>query len=48
MPKPDKNDESNGIILGHEVLQSAVIFFQVDFGHELDSKFQLEKGSTPT
>ena len=44
MPKPDKNDASNGLILGHEVLQKCTNFFQVDFGHGLDSKTELEEG----
>ena len=48
MPKPDKNDASNGLSLGHEVLQQYSIFFQVDFGHGLDSKIELEEGSIPT
>ena len=38
MPKTDKNDASNGLILDHEVLQNFSNFFQVDFGHGLDSK----------
>ena len=48
MPKPDKNDASNGLILGHEVLQKCNIFFHVDFGHGLDLKIELEEGLIPT
>ena len=47
MPKPDKNDASNGLILGHEVLQKCSNFFQVDFGHGLDLKIEMEEGSFP-
>ena len=43
MPKPDKNDASNGLILGHDSN-----FFLVDFGHGLDSKIELEEGSIST
>ena len=42
MPKPDKNDVSNGFILRHKVLQKCSNFFQVDFGHGLDWKIELE------
>ena len=48
MPNPDKNDASNGLILGHEVLQTCSNFFQVDFGLGLDPKIELEEGSIPT
>ena len=48
MPKPDKNNASNGLILGHKVRQKCNNFFQVDFRHELDSKIELEEGSIPT
>ena len=47
MPKPDKNDASNGLILGHEVLQKCSFLFQVNFGHGLDLKIELEVGSIP-
>ena len=45
MPKPDKNDASNGLILGHEVLQNCSNFFQEDFELGLDPKIELEEGS---
>ena len=48
MPKPYKNNASNGLILGHEVLQKCSIFFQVDFGHGLDLKIELKEGLIPT
>ena len=48
MPKPDKKDASNGLILGHEVLQKCCNVFQVDCGHGLDSKIKLEEGLIPT
>ena len=48
MPKLGKNDASIDLILGHEVLQNCSNFFQVDFGHGLDSKIELEEGSIPT
>ena len=48
MPKPDKNDASNGLILGHEVLQKCSKCFQEDFELWLDPKIELEEGSIPT
>ena len=42
MPKPDKNDASNGLILGHEVLRKCSNFFQEDFELGLDPKIELE------
>ena len=49
MPKPDKNDASNGLILGHEVLQKCSnFFFHINFGHGLDPKIELGVGSIPT
>ena len=48
MPKPDKNDASNGFTLGHEVLQTCSIFSKVDFGHGLDSKIEFEESLIPT
>ena len=47
MHKADKNHASNGLILGHEVLQKCSNFFQVDFGHGLDSKIELEEVLIP-
>ena len=47
MPKPDKNDASNGLILGHEVLQKCSNFFQVDLELGLDLKIELEEGLIP-
>ena len=44
MLKPDKNNASNGLTLGHEVLQKCSNFFQVDFGHGSDSKIELVEG----
>ena len=38
MPKPDKNDASNGLILGYEVLRKGSNFFQKDFKLGLDPK----------
>ena len=48
MPKPDKNDASNGLILDHEVLQKCSNFFQEDFELGLDQKIELEEGLIPT
>ena len=48
MPKPDKNDASNGLILGHELLQKCSKFFQEDFELGLDPKIELEECSIPT
>ena len=48
LPKPDKKDASNGLILGHKVLQKCSNFFQVDFRHGSDSKIELEEGSIST
>ena len=48
MPKPDKNDASNCLTLGKEMMQKCSIFFQVDFGYGLDSKIELEEGLIPT
>ena len=45
MLKPDKNDVSNGLILGHEVLRKCSNFFQEDFKLGLDPKIALELGS---
>ena len=47
MPKPDKNDASNGLILGHEVLRKCSNFFQKEFKLGLDPKIEFEKGSIP-
>ena len=47
MPKPDKNNASNGFTLGYEVLQNCRFFFQVDFGYRLDLKIELEEGLIP-
>ena len=47
MLKPDKNDASNGLILGHEVLQNCSYFFQEDFELGLDPKIELEEGRSP-
>ena len=41
MPKPNKNDAPNGLILGHKVLQNRSKFFQEDF------ELELEEGSIP-
>ena len=46
MPKSDKNDASNGIILGHKVLQKCSNFL-VDFGIDLDPKIEMEEGLIP-
>ena len=48
MTKLDKNNAPDGLILDHEVLQNCSSFLQVDFGHGLDSKIELEEGSIPT
>ena len=48
LPKPDKKDASNGLILDHKVLQKCSNFFQIYFGHGWDSKIELEEGSVPT
>ena len=48
MPKPDKNDASKGLILGHKVLQKCSNFFQVHFGLGLDPKIKLEECLIPT
>ena len=45
MPKLDKNDASNGLILSNKVLQNCSNFFQVNFGLDLDPKTELEEGS---
>ena len=42
MPKPDENNASNGLILGHEVLRKCSNFFQEDFELGLDPKIELE------
>ena len=47
MSKPDKNDASNGLILGHEVLRKCSNFFQEDFELGLDPKIELEKVQSP-
>ena len=47
MPKPDKINASNGLILGHEVLRKCSNFFQEDFELGLDLKIELEEGSIP-
>ena len=47
MSKLDKNNASNGLILGHEVLQKSSKFFQKDFELALDPKIELEEGSIP-
>ena len=44
MLKPDKYNASNGLTLGHEVLQKCSNFFLVDFGHGSDSKIELVEG----
>ena len=41
MPKPDKNDASNGLILDHEVLRKCSNFFQEDIELEFDPKIEL-------
>ena len=48
MPKSGKNDASNSLILGREVLQKCSNFFKVDFGLGLDPKIELEESSIPT
>ena len=45
MPKPDKNDALNDLILGHEVLQKCSNFFQSDLG--LNSKLSWKKVRSP-
>ena len=45
MPKPDKNDASNGLILGHEMVRKCSNFFHEDFQLGLDPKIELELGS---
>ena len=47
MPRPDKNDASNGLILGHKVLRKCSNVFQEDFELGLDPKIELEEGSIP-
>ena len=47
MPKADKNDTSNGLILGHEVLQKCSNFFQEDFELGLDPKIEMKLGLIP-
>ena len=43
MPKPGRNDASNGLILDHKVLQKCSNFFKVDLGYGLDSKIEFEE-----
>ena len=43
MPKRDKNDASNSLIIGHEVLQKCSNFFQSDIGLGLDPKWSWKK-----
>ena len=47
MPKPDKNDASNGLILGHEVLKKCSNFFQVDLGMVWTRKLSWKKVRSP-
>ena len=47
MPKPDKNDASNGVILGHEVLRKCSNIFQEDFKLGLDPKIELSSIPRP-
>ena len=47
MPKPNKNDASNGLILIHEMLWKCSNFFQEDFELGLDPKIELEEGLIP-
>ena len=45
MPKPDKNDALNGLILGQEVLQKCSNFLLSDFGLNFEPEIGLEEGS---